>query len=288
MSGYSFIVERSPLFGVDQLERIEEAMLRILEQVGIAVPDEGVLRQLKSSKFQTNGNRALIDRKRMLAFLDAERERNGDAFSEGPQPMEPHSSQIHLYVSQYPQHLNDIESDSIVPFTTESLISATKLVDVLSSRGVLSSPPGCPTDVPPPLQPVVQYWVAATYSRHGRYPIDPKSEEALPYVMEIAEILGNPLRHLPIYVFSPLTLGGESLKCVLKFGERCASVTVSDMPSVGCTAPINVGDAFALAVAEVIGSAVLIGALVHVPVHWSIRLCPIDLHSMAMVLGSVS
>lgn len=286
MGDRSFTVQRPPFFSIDQMERIEEAMLRTLEEVGIAVPDEGVRERLLSCGFQIKGGRVFVDRKPVLEFLDAERKRNGDLFAEGPQPMDSSVSQIELSVSIYPQHFHDISTDKAVPFETERLIEATKLVDALSSRGVLSSPPGCPVDVPPPLQPIVQYWVAATYSRHGRRPVDPKSSESLPYIMEMAEVLGNPLRQLPVYVFTPLTLGGESLRCVLKFRDRLSSVSVSDMSSLGCTAPMNIGDAFALSTAEVIGSAVLIGELIDLPVKWSVRLCPIDLRSMAMVLGS--
>ncbi len=43
MGNRSFIVQRPPLFSIDQLENIEEAALRILEKVGIAVLDEEIL-----------------------------------------------------------------------------------------------------------------------------------------------------------------------------------------------------------------------------------------------------
>jgi len=104
--------------------------------------------------------------------------------------------------------------------------------------------------------------------------------------MEMAEVLGNPFRSLPVYVFTPLTLCSESLKCVLKFKDKLSSVGVSDMSSLGCTTPINIGDAFALCIAEVVGAAILLREIIDLPIHWSVRLCPIDLHSMAMVLGS--
>ena len=286
MNHHPFIVQRQSLFSIDQLERIEEAMFRILEEVGIAVLDDDILTQMRSRGFQTNGNRVFFNRRLILEFLDAERKRNGDRFSEGPQPIEPSSSQIELSVCPYPQHVHDISTDKVAPFTTKRLIEATKLVDVLSLRGVSSSPPGCPTDVPPPLQPIVQYWVAATYSRHGRRPVDSKSMETIPYIMEMGDVLGHPLRSLPIYVFSPLTLGGESLMCALKFKDKLSSVGVSDMSSLGCAAPVNAGDAFALCVAEVVGSAILVRELIDLPVYWGVRLCPIDLHSLAMVLGS--
>lgn len=281
MGNRPFIVQRPPFFSIDQLKRIEEAMLRILEKVGVAVLDEEILEQLCSCGFQTKDNRVLLNRQLVSEFIEAERKRNGDKFSEGSQSIEPSSCRIEVSVSQYPQWVHDIENNKIVRFDTEMLIEATKLLDVLS----LSGPPGCPADVPPPLQPVIQYWVSATYSRRGRR-VDPKSLETLPYIMEMAEVLGNPLRSLPVYVFSPLTLGSESLKCVLEFKDRLSSVSVSDMSSLGCTAPINIGDAFALCIAEVVGAAILLREIIDLPIHWSVRLCPIDLHSMAMVLGS--
>jgi len=285
-SNHPFIVQRPALFSLDQLEQMEEAMMRILEDVGIAVLDDDLLERLSSCGFQTKANRVLIERKMAREFLEAERERNGNKFSEGAQTVEIHSSQITFSISEYPQRVHDIETDEIVPFTTERLIEATKLADALSSRGIISRPPGCPCDVAPQLQPIMQYWIGAVYSRHGQSPVDPKSLESFSYIMEMAEVLGKPRRQLPIYIFSPLTLGGESLKCVVEFKDRLSSVNISDMPSVGCTASINIGDAAALAAAEVIGAAVLIREVIDLPVTWHLRLCPIDLHSMAMALGS--
>ena len=58
------------------------------------------------------------------------------------------------------------------------------------------------------------------------------------------------------------------------------------MSSLGCTTPINMGDAFALCIAEVVGSAILLEQIIDLPIHWSVRLCPIDLHSMSMALGT--
>jgi trimethylamine:corrinoid methyltransferase-like protein len=215
-------------------------------------------------------------------FLTTERKRNGDQFSSGPRPVESPDSAIALMVSGYPQWVHDVEKDEVVPFDTARLIEATRLLDVLS----LAGPPGCPTDVPPALQPVVQYQVAATFSRHGRHPVDPKSAMSIPYIMDMAQALGHPLESLPIYVFTPLTLGSESLACALKFKNRLRSVSVSDMASLGCVTPIHPGDAFALCGAEVVGAAILLREMIDLPIHWGIRLCPIDLRNMAMSLGS--
>ena len=282
MTDRPFGVRLSAFFDTYQLERIEEAMLRILAEVGIAILDEGILERLTSSGFQSNGNRILIGRKPVQEFLDAERTKNGSKFTEEPLPIEPSSHEIGVHIIEYAQWIHDIDSDRIVPLDTERFIGATKLLDVLSVPGHA----GCPTDVPPALQPVVQYSVSATYSRHARRRVDAKSLDAMRYIMEMGDVLGNPLQSLPIYIFSPLTLGSESLKCVMQFKDRLSSVHVSNMPSLGCTAPINVGDAFALSAAEVIGSTILLREIIDLPVGWGFGVFPIDLRTLAMVFGS--
>jgi trimethylamine:corrinoid methyltransferase-like protein len=277
-----FVVQRSPFFDINQLQHIEEAMLRILEEVGIAILDDEILIQLKSCGFQIKGNRACINRKQVLEFLDTERKNNGNKFSEEPEPIDASSNKIGVSLIEYSQWTHDIETDKIVPFDTERLIEATKLLHVLG----LSGPPGCPIDVPPVIQSVVQYWVAATYSKYGHRRVDPKAIETLPYIIDMSDVLDEPLRHLPIYIFSPLTLGSESLKCVLKYKDRLSGVGVGNMPSAGCTASINVGDAYALSVAEVIGSVILLKEIIDMPISWGIGLFPIDLRTLAMVFGS--
>jgi trimethylamine:corrinoid methyltransferase-like protein len=104
--------------------------------------------------------------------------------------------------------------------------------------------------------------------------------------MEMGEVLGHPLRSLPIYIFSPLTLGGESLRCVMELKDKLYSVSVGNMPSMGCTAPINVGDAYALSAAESIGATILLREILDVHVGWGIGLHPADLRTLMMVFGS--
>ena len=286
MDGQAFALQRPPLFDADDLARIEQAALRLLDQVGVAVLDTGLLAQLTSRGFRAVGNRVLIQPEHARGFLEAERERNGRRFSHSPSGAGPGASAISLLLNPYAQFVHDLEADRIVPFTTERLIEATRLADVLCDRGVASSPPGCPTDAAPALQPVLQYWVAATYSRQGRHPVDAKSRGTLPYVMEMAEVLGHPIRHLPVYVFSPLTLGGESLLCVLEFRRTLSSVHVCSMPGAGSTAPVGAADGFALAAAEVVGSALLLTEALEMPVSWGVALFPVDFAGMAMVFGS--
>ena len=109
-SGLPFLVKRSALFKINQLEQMEEAAMRILEEIGIAVPDDDLLEQISSCGFPIRGNRVFIHRKLFKEFLEAERDRNGNAFSEEPLPVEVRSSQVHLSMLTYPQNIHALYS----------------------------------------------------------------------------------------------------------------------------------------------------------------------------------
>jgi len=286
MSASAFTVSRSAFFSLEQLERVEEAMYRILESVGIELRDEKAREALGACGFGGRDGRVRIERNVAEAFLRGVRERNGNAFSLQPQPLQPASSRFEVGVSNYSMHVHDLETDRIVPYTTEKLIEATKLVDVLHDRGVRCTAPGTPLDVPGPLQPVVQLWVSATYCRGGRRPGDVKSLESLPYIVDMAQALGNPLRHVDVWVFTPLMLRGESLACALALRDQLTSVHVGSMPSLGGTASIHPGDAFALAAAEVVGSAILVRELLGREPNWWVEVVPADMKTLMQVFGS--
>ena len=275
-----FTVSRSPFLTVEQLGRIEGGALGLLEQVGIRVMDDRLCEMLRVQGFSLRDGRIRLPRQIVGSFVAQEREQNGNAFRQ--KSVAPSSARIRLATSPYPQRVHDLRSDRIVPFTRERLIEATKLLDVLD----ISGPPGCPVDAPPALQPIVQLWISAKYSRHGRRTVDPKSSEAVPFIAEMGELLGDPLRSLPVYVFSPLRLGSESLRCVLDHRGLLDTVHVSSMPSLGSTSPIGVGDAYALAAAETIGSALLLQEALQMPTTWSVGLFAADLRSLMMVFGS--
>jgi trimethylamine:corrinoid methyltransferase-like protein len=264
----------------DLFERVEEAAIEILEGIGIAVGEEELMEMAVSLGFKERGGRVVLERSVVRRFIEGVREEVEEKREEGM------GSGISLGINPYPTNYLSVEADEILPMTTERLVESVKLVDSFAEEGLKPGAPGCPVDVPPPLQPLQQYRIAATYSRHGRYPVEPRNLFALPYLMEMAELLGHPIRSLPVYVFSPLNLSGESLKCVLRARGSISSVSVSSMPSVGSTAPIRIGDALAMALAEVVGSALLIHEVLGIDVYWSVGIFPCDLRSMAMSFGS--
>ena len=280
------VLDRPAMLSVADLERIEDAAGRILREVGMEVRGRDVADRLAARGFRATDGRVRIEPALFRAFLREERERHGRAFSTRAEPPRPETSAITVGISNYALHVHDLATDRIVPFSTERLVEATKLADVLSERGVRATAPGTPTDVPGPLQPVVQLWVSATHSRHGRHPIDIKSAASLPHVVAMTEVLGQPLEFIAVYVFTPLALCGESLACALGLGKRLKRVGVAAMPALGSTASIRAGDAFALAAAEVVGGAILVRELLGIQPQWFVGLFPADMRSLMQVFGS--
>ena len=239
-------------FSRDELCRIEEAVSQILKNIGIHVMVDSLLDKLEKMGFGLRGSRVCVEPKIVKEFLYEERERNGKQY--GLEPTISRNKPLTVGINDYIQNIHNIETDSVAPFTTESLIKATKLLDVLHDRGVISGSPGLPGDVPGPLQPVLQYWIAATYGRQGKYPMDPKYVKSFPFIREMSEVLGHPLKTPDIWVISPL--------------------------------PVNIGDAFAVSMAEVIGSTILFREVLNVSLSWKSFFSPTDFRSAAMVIGS--
>jgi trimethylamine--corrinoid protein Co-methyltransferase len=268
-----------------QAERIHQTALRILHEVGLAVALESAREEMAARGFRVCRERVHFEPHVVEECLAELRRRH----MEGAQPAaqgQADDGKLYLSTGVYAHHVHDLDADRIVPYTTEKLIEMTKLVDVLAERGVHSPAPGYPLDVPPPLQPIAKYRVGALYSHEGEWPVDPISAASIPYVMEMAEALGHPMHSLPVYVFSPLRLAGESLLVAMRFRHRLESIHVSDMPSVGGTAPVLPFGALAMAAAEVLGAFVTLSVVTGLPVDFGIGLHAFDLRFGSMVFGS--
>lgn len=275
---------RPALFRKRELEAIEDTALQLLAKVGVEVLHPGLAERARDRGFRFDGRRVRLDQAQVTAFLEEARVEGGGRYR--AQAVEAAPDGFHLGTSPYPQNIHDPATDSIVPMTSDRLMEATKLVDMVADRGVRRDVPGCPVDVPAPLQVLAQYRIGMENLRDWTGPIDPKALESLPYVMEMAEVMGRPIRGLPVYVFSPLRLAGESLTAVMQYESRLEGVWVGSMPTAGMTAPVRPAEAFALAAAEVIGSAVILRACLRPQVHWHVNTFPFDLWGMAITFGS--
>ncbi len=271
-------IPRPKLLREDDLARIHEAALRILETVGIQVREEEVMEAAARLGLRRAGDRVLFDRNLVNAFVDEFRA--APAPEQEPEP----DSGILLSTCQYAVAFHDMETDRIAPFTAERLVEAAKFLYTLRPYGVIAKTPGVAMDLPPALQSVHKQMVQALYCDYPR-PVEFTDAASAPYLLDMAEAMGNPVTTGDVYVVSPLSIGGESFACALQQKHRLKSLWVSNMSSLGATAPIRLGDALAVGAAEVVGAAILAREATGLPVDWSVRVTPFDPRSMSITLG---
>ncbi len=274
---------RERLISLDQAARVHELAKRILQEIGLEIRHAETLERLRAEGFRVSDGRVFFEPATVDEYVDEMRR----WISSRPAPSSvPDDGQLTLKVSTYSLYVHDIETDRVVPYTTDRLIEMCKLIDTVADEGVYGAPPGIPTDVHPDLQPVAQYRIAALYARQGASPVDPTSARTVNYLLDMAEVMGRPIRSLPIYVPTPLRLGGESLDVVLACADRLSHISVSSMPSTGATAPIHPFGALALAAAELMGGMVAVRVLTGKPTSFAVGIFPFDLRAGSMVFGA--
>lgn len=275
--------ERPALISLDQAARVHELAKRTLQEIGMEVRHDAALERLRAAGFCVRGRRVCFEPAVVDEYVDEVRQR----ISSTAQPRsEPDDGRLSLFVSSYSLYLHDVDRERLEPYTSERLIEMCKLIDSLAADGVRGAPPGIPAEVRPELQPLAQYRIAALHARQGATPVDPTSAITVNHLLDMAEVMERPIRGLPVYVPSPLRLGGESLDVVLACADRLAEIHVSSMPSVGATAPLHPFGALAVAAAEVIGGALAVRCLTGKPTTFHVDAFPFDLRTGAMVFGS--
>jgi len=278
-----FHTRRDPLILPDQSARIHALAKRILHEVGIEIKHAGVLARLQQEGLRSSGERVFFDPVLVDEYVEEMRQVVAPWTHHSPAP---NDGPLGLSVSSYSLYVHDLETGRVIPYSTERLIEMTKLIDTLADERVSGTPPGIPTEVHPDLQPVAQYRIAALYARQGATPVDPTSAKTVNYLLDMAEVMGRPIDGLPVYVPTPLRLGGESLDVVLACLDRLEYISVTSMPSLGVSAPLQPFGALALAAAEVIGGMIAVKIATGKPVTCHVDILPFDLRAGAMVFGS--
>jgi trimethylamine--corrinoid protein Co-methyltransferase len=274
---------RPELITPEESARIHALAVRILDDIGMEVRHEEALRRLAATGHRVQGDRAFFEPAVVEARVEAMRRRLDAAPAPGPAP---NDGLLHLGVSSYSLYLQDPVSDQVIPYNTEKLIEMAKFMDSFAGERVTGVPPGIPMDVHPDLHAIAQYRIAARYARQGATPVDPTSARTVNHLLDMAEVMGEPIRGLPVYVPSPLRFGGESIDVVLACLDRLTHIWVSSMPSTGANAPVQPFAALALAAAEVIGGMLCMEALTDKPVGFHAQIFPFDLRAGAQVFGS--
>ncbi|NLE44204.1 MAG: hypothetical protein GX620_05750 [Chloroflexi bacterium] len=262
------------------LERMHTAALRVLDEIGIAIENPVALDALKRAGVRVSGDRAhfapgfVEDR---LAALRCEWE---------GVPSRRRADRLTVTVGDMCQYYHSPFSDDIELMTTANVVEATKSVETMRDLGLGSYVPGVPRDVPQQLQAIVEYRVGAEYLTGGPTLDTLHPPEALPYLFEMADAMGDPMDATNIFPVSPLRLSGYEFEIAVKYVERWKRYSVTTYPAVGATGPIRLRAAWVLSIAEGLGGAITL----HVvsggkPVRFSIGMFPFDLRTFTIVGG---
>jgi trimethylamine--corrinoid protein Co-methyltransferase len=276
-------LKRQRLTEFDQAERIHALALKILAFTGLEVRQPEIQAKLAAAGLKIRGERVYFEPEMVNEFVEVFRQKNLEPRRER---VPEDDGKIRLAVSSYSLFVHDMDSGKVVPYTAQRLEQMTRLVDTLAGEGVVGTPPGIPVDVHPHLQPVAQYRIAALNARQGATPVDPTSALTARFLFEMAEVMNSPWDSLPVYMPTPLRLGGESLDVALACLDKVEFIGVSSMPATGTTAPIHPFGALALAAAEVIGGAICVKILTQKEVGFYVNIFPSDLREGSMVFGS--
>jgi len=252
------------------IETMHERALEILQEIGIKVSEDRVLRRIENIRgFKIEDGWVKIDSALMETLIEENRMRmKGMGGTED-------AEEVILSIHPYSTHILDPETDEIRPLTTQDLIASTKLIDSLYDWGVRGTTPGAPQDVPPGLDRILQCKIGYEYSRtashrSGSHTGPPfENYYQAKYIQRMAEALGQKM-HFNVYVISPLKLEGMSIDYAIPYFEEgaCEGVHVVSMPLAGATAPVYPIGAFTQCIAETFGGyAILHEAYPNIPIH---------------------
>lgn len=277
------------LLSGSQAAAMLETARRVLDEIGIEVPDAHLRGQIVATWGREVGRRVLFAPEETAAYLQRWRERQGLAspgWQDEAGPVFHAATTLSLGVMPYSHTYHDPASDQLVPMTAQRLVEATRFLGTFDAQDLQSTVPGHPVDIPPPLQPVFQYKTGAQYNPAGGGYGWLGAPATARYVLRMAQVMGRPITGTVVYVFSPLRLGGQELETAIALRDCLQWVHVSNMGSCGVALPLHPRAAQTLAWAETLGGAMCVEPLTGLPTTWDGSVEPFDLRAQTIPFGA--
>ncbi len=273
-------------FTHEEIARMHEGALRALAEIGLAVENEVALQALAQAGVRIADGRAFFEPTFVEERLEAIR-----ATWERPRPtrrtgVERGPARRAVTVGDMCQYYQSPHNDEIELMTTANVGEATKCVQTMADAGLGSYVPGVPRDVPSQLQAITEYRIGCEFAP-GHPTLDTlHPPQALPYLFEMADAMGLPMRATNIFPVSPLRLSGYEFDVAVSERKRWEWFSVTTYPAMGASAPVRPRSAWVLSIAEALGGAMTL----HIvsggkPVSFNIGMFPFDLRSFTIVGG---
>jgi trimethylamine--corrinoid protein Co-methyltransferase len=249
-----FSRQRLRLLNEEEIVRIVEFALGVLDEVGMKIEHAGMCRHLAEHGAEWDGQfRVHFPRRLIEQHLTAERRPAGQEFSQPKYKAEGG-------ISGYPIRYVDPVDLQVKPHTAATVADLTRVADFLPNIDGIGSV-GVPSDVPPLLQPFwMRYltWRYAGQTLSNSYVI--WDARLCPYIVEFVQavaemepqqgtLAGRWLR-ANNYLISPLTYShaeAEQFAWFWQHGHRC---TIGNLLSIGGSTPVTLAGAVGMGLAE--------------------------------------
>ena len=286
---------RSPLVSEADLEKIHAGTLEVLEEAGVVVMHAGGLDLLEAAG-------ASVERETQIARIPAQVVEGCLAAApsgfimgsrDGAHDLRLGEGKLLSRNGGGPGHVQDLRSGQVRDALLSDVGDYARLVDGLPGMNICA--PIYPQDVSPAVRDLAALLALfANTSKHINMRLLQVS--SLPYVMEMAEIVGDSAEALrgrpPLTVLespvAPLRIPDVLVETLLACGKRGIPVEICSMPIAGATGPVTLAGALLMSNVEMIASVVLSQlANPGAPLIFTPRIMIMDLRSGYAMTGSV-
>lgn len=286
------LIEPIRYMNPDEMERIHQAALRILDETGLIVDSTEAMDYLKDFGCRVDYDRCKVTFPSPVVqgAVDAMRAANANP-ERIPQRMSVRYSQIYFTTLSHQVHQNisanaggfnifflDLEGQRR-PATIEDVRAAIRLADAMSNIDFMGLPVSA-QEIPSPMRPVV---MAAELVKNTRKlgGIETFDRLDVHFITRIAEIVaGGPeaLRSNPVLVGygearSPLSIDRNMAEILIDYVRLGLPQSLDTMPAGGTTAPVTIAGTLAMGVAETLAGLTL-GYAVDRNAIMSVDVCP--------------
>ena len=264
-----------------EIERMHATALQLLERTGVMVPHPEVLKLLDG------GEGLRIDGERVRIRADVA----SKAFSDVVTMMRRRDSaggkiaKLQCSVGGLSLHFADLDDDHVRDPLTSDLVSMVKLAD---SYGLSGVNPVTPVDLAPAIKELTIHKICLENARDVGCGIM-NSPDQVEYIHEMNEVVGR-TTSFSLWTISPMILGTDSLRMLYQLrNKKNVRVRITNMPMLGATASINLGEAFCQSIAELLGALTVASHVIELEkldFYIHTLLYPFDLRSGNCIYGS--
>ena len=269
------------LLSAEQMERMEAGAMRVLDEVGYAVPEEVRPELARRPGVAIKEGRVTLSPKIVGDYLHEVRAK---AAKVAPAA----EARTKLSVGGWAEWMLAMETDEIRRPTTPDLIRSARLIDALHGEGVVGRTLGFPADVPILLKGLMQFKVCAEYNEHNTPMSGVTNIETADHLADMHRVMDVPLSH-GLHVVSPLSMGGTEFDTAVYLARsgKIRNFSVGAMPMAGATAPIHFIGAFVQDIADAAGGAVILKLLFpEIEVSFGLAAYHFDMRAGNIIYGS--